>query len=288
VNAVILGSTGQLGSACTEVFRGAGVNVTPLSHAEVEIADGPSVRRALEAYHPDVTVNCAAYVRVNDAEDHIEDAFRVNALGALHVAQACAKVNSVCVYISTDFVFDGTASRPYTEEDVTHPINVYGTSKLAGELLVRQACPRWLIARVASLFGEMGSQGKGGNFVDTIVRNGKARTPTRVVNDVRMSPTYARDAAKALAWLLSHAETGVFHLTNAGSCTWFDFARRILELSDLPVVPEPISSREYPTRAPRPLNSSMNSTRLPQEVRTILRPWEDAVAAYLEQKGHAS
>jgi len=212
----------------------------------------------------------------------------VNALGALHVAQACAKVNSVCVYIGTDFVFDGTANRPYTEEDVTHPINVYGTSKLAGELLVRQACPRWLIARVASLFGETGSRGKGGNFVDTIVRNGKARTPIRVVSDVRMSPTYARDAAEALEWLLSHGETGVFHLANAGSCTWFDFARRILELTDLPVVPEPISSREYPTRAPRPENSSLTSARLPREVRTILRPWEDAVAAYLKKKGHAA
>jgi dTDP-4-dehydrorhamnose reductase len=288
VNAVILGSTGQLGSACTEVFRAAGFDVAPLSHADVEIADRRSVRRALELHHPNVTVNCAAYVRVNDAEDHAEDAFRVNALGALHVAQACAEVNSVCVYISTDFVFDGTASRPYTEEDVSHPINVYGTSKLAGEFLVRQACPRWLIARVASLFGEAGSRGKGGNFVDAIIRNGKARTPIRVVNDVRMSPTYARDAAEALEWLLSHGETGVFHLANAGSCTWFDFARRILELTDLPVVPEPISSREYPTRAPRPLNSSLNSTKLPREVRIILRPWEDAVAAYLKEKGHAS
>ncbi len=288
MNAIILGSTGQLGSACTEVFRAAGVDVTPLSHVEVEVADGRSVRRALETCHPDVTVNCAAYVRVNDAEDNAEDAFRVNALGALHVAQVCAEIKSVCVYISSDFVFDGTANRPYTEEDVSHPINVYGTSKLAGEFLVRQACPRWLIARVASLFGETGSRGKGGNFVDTIVRNGEAHTPIRVVNDVRMSPTYARDAATALEWLLSRGETGVFHLANAGSCTWFDFAHRILELTGLPVVPEPISSREYPTRAPRPVNSSLSSARLPREVRTILRPWEDAVAAYLKEKGHAS
>jgi dTDP-4-dehydrorhamnose reductase len=288
VNAVILGSTGQLGSACVEVFRAGGFHVVPLSHAEVEIEDGRSVRRALELHHPDVTVNCAAYVRVNDAEDHANEVFRVNALGALYVAQACAEVKSVCVYISTDFVFDGTASRPYIEEDVPHPINVYGTSKLAGEFLVQQACPRWLIARVASLFGETGSRGKGGNFVDTIVRNGKARTPIRVVNDVRMSPTYALDAAKALEWLLSHGETGVFHLANGGSCTWFEFARRILELTDLPVVPEPISSREYPTRAPRPLNSSLNSAKLPREVRIILRPWEDAVAAYLNEKGYAS
>jgi dTDP-4-dehydrorhamnose reductase len=277
-----------LGSACIEVFRAAGFDVTPLSHAEVEIADERSVHRALASYHPDVTVNCAAYVRVNDAEDHAEDAFRVNALGALHVAKACAEVNSICVYISTDFVFDGTASRPYTEEDVSHPINVYGTSKLAGEFLVQQACPRWLIARVASLFGETGSRGKGGNFVDAIVRNGKARTPIRVVNDVRMSPTYALDAAKALEWLLSHGETGVFHLANEGSCTWFEFARRILRLVSVPTQPEAITSREYPSRAPRPKDSSLRSTRLPPEARALLRPWQDALASYCLVKGYTA
>jgi dTDP-4-dehydrorhamnose reductase len=288
MNALVLGSTGQLGSACVEVFRAGGFDVTPLSHADVEIADGRSVRRALEHYHPDVTVNCAAYVRVNDAEDHADDAFRVNALGALHVAQACAEFKSVCVYISTDFVFDGTASRPYTEEDVSHPINVYGTSKLAGEFLVQQVCPRWLIARVAGLFGETGSRGKGGNFVDTIVRNGKVGAPIRVVNDVRTSPTYALDAAKTLEWLLSHGETGVFHLANAGSCSWFEFAQRILELVGAPTRPEAITSQEYPSRAPRPKNSSLRSTRLPPEARALLRPWQDALASYCLAKGYTS
>ncbi len=277
-----------MGSACVEVFRAGGFDVTSVSHTEVEIADGRSVRRAIEHYRPDVTVNCAAYVRVNDAEDHADDAFRVNALGALHVAQACAEFNSVCVYISTDFVFDGTASRPYTEEDVSHPINVYGTSKLAGEFLVQQACPRWLIARVAGLFGETGSRGKGGNFVDTIVRNGKAGTPIRVVNDVRTSPTYALDAAKALEWLLSHGETGVFHLANAGSCSWFEFAKRILELVGAPTRPEAITSQEYPSRAPRPKDSSLRSTRLPPEARALLRPWQDALASYCLAKGYTS
>lgn len=288
MNAVVLGSTGQLGSACVEVFRGAGFDVTALSHAEVEVADRRSVRRALESAHPHVTVNCAAYVRVNDAEDHAEDAFRVNAIGALHVAQACADVNSVCVYISTDFVFDGVASRPYAEEDASHPINVYGTSKLAGEFLVQRACPRWLIARVASLFGETGSRGKGGNFVDTIVQNAKAHTPIRVVNDVRMSPTYALDAAKVLERLLRSQETGVFHLANAGSCTWYEFAKKILELVDLPTRPEAITSRDFPSRAPRPKNSSLRSSRLSPEVSVLLRPWEDALAAYCRAKGYAT
>lgn len=285
---VVLGSTGQFGAACVEVFRRAGHEVIPASHAEVEVTDSRSVRRAIGSSRPDAVINCAAYVRVNDAEDRAEDAFRVNGIGALHVAQACAESSALCVYVSTDFVFDGSMSRPYTEEDVCHPINVYGTSKLAGEYLVQQSSRRWLIARVASLFGQAGSRGKGGNFVDTIVRDARVGHPIRVVGDVRMSPTHAPDAASALEQLIRRGQAGLFHLANAGSCTWFEFARRILELAGLDPILEPVPSREYPTKAQRPKNSALDSVKLPPEVRAFLRPWEDAVAAYLLEKSHAS
>lgn len=281
---VVLGSTGQLGSACVEVFRHAGYDVIPCSHAEVEVTDRRSVHQALEESCPDSVINCAAYVRVNEAEDHAEDAFRVNAIGALNVAQACAELQILSVYISTDYVFGGDQFGPYTEEDACRPLNVYGTSKLAGEYLVRACSPRWLIARVASLFGKAGSRGKNGNFVDTIVRNAKAGHPIRVVNDVRMSPTYARDAAEALERLVRRGSSGLFHLANGGSCTWFEFARRILQLTGLDSVPVPISSRESPTKAQRPRNSSLDSLKLPSDVRGILRPWDDALAAYLLER----
>jgi len=284
VRTLIIGSTGQLGLACVEIFRSAGHDVIAASHSEVEVADPQSVNRIFERDRPDALVNCAAYVRVNDAEDQAEDAFRVNAIGARHVAQACTEFSTLCVYVSTDYVFDGALNRPYTEEDACRPLNVYGTSKLAGEYLVQQYSPRWLIARVASLFGKAGSRGKGGNFVDTIVSHARAGRPIRVVNDVRMSPTYALDAARALEHLVSREKTGVFHLANLGSCTWFEFARRILEVAGLDTIPEPISSLEYPTKAQRPRNSSLESTKLSPEVRVFLRPWEDALAAYLVEK----
>ncbi|TLY28045.1 MAG: dTDP-4-dehydrorhamnose reductase [Nitrospirae bacterium] len=283
---LIIGSMGQLGSACVEIFRSAGHHVIPSSHAEVEVADRQSVRRVLERARPDAAINCAAYVRVNDAEDHAEDALRVNAIGARHVALACAEFNTLCVYVSTDYVFDGALSRPYTEQDACRPLNVYGTSKLAGEYLVQQCSPRWLIARVASLFGKAGSRSKGGNFVDTIVRNARAGRPIRVVNDVRMSPTYALDAARAMEHLVSRGATGLFHLANAGNCTWLEFARRILATAGSDTIPEGISSLEYPTKAPRPRNSSLRSSKLSSEVRAVLRPWEDAVAAYFLEKNH--
>ena len=284
---LVIGSTGQLGSACVEIFRSAGHDVVSLSHADVEVADPQSVRRVFEHSRPDAVINCAAYVRVNDAEDHAEDAFRVNAMGARHVALACAVFNTLCVYVSTDYVFDGALNRPYTEEDVCRPLNVYGTSKLAGEYFVRQCSPRWLIARVASLFGKAGSRGKGGNFVDAIVTKARAGQPIRIVSDIRMSPTYALDAARAMEHIVNRGATGLFHLTNGGDCTWFEFARRILEIADFDTIPEAISSLEYPTKARRPRNSSLQSTKLSPEVRVLLRPWEDALAAYLLETSRA-
>jgi dTDP-4-dehydrorhamnose reductase len=286
VKTLILGSTGQLGSACVEVFRNAGHDVIPTSHSDVEVTEWQSVRKSFEHSRPDAAVNCAAYVRVNDAEDHPEEAFRVNAIGALHVARACASLNALCVYVSTDYVFDGALSRPYTEEDACRPLNVYGTSKLAGEYLVRQDSLRWLIVRMASLFGKGGARGKGGNFVDAIVKSARAGHPIRVVDDVKMSPTYALDAAKAIECLVSEGEMGLFHLANAGSCTWFEFARRILEVAGLATVPEPISSAEYPMKASRPRNSSLTSTRLPRKARAFLRSWKDALAAYLLEENY--
>jgi dTDP-4-dehydrorhamnose reductase len=287
VKILVIGGSGQLGSACVEIFRSAGHDVVSVSHAEVEVADSQSVHRVFERGRSDAVINCAAYVRVNDAEDHAEDAFRVNAIGARHVALACAAFNTLCVYVSTDYVFDGALNRPYIEEDVCRPLNVYGTSKLAGEYFVRQCSPRWLIARVASLFGKAGSRGKGGNFVDAIVTKARAGQPIRVVNDIRMSPTYALDAARAMEHIVNRGATGLFHLANAGNCTWFEFARRILEIVGFVTIPEAISSLEHQTKAGRPRNSSLQSTRLSPEVGVLLRPWEDALAAYLLENSRA-
>ena len=283
----IIGSMGQLGTDLVNVLAVAGnYEVIGLSHREVECTDAASVEKALKTARPDVVVNCAAFVRVDEAEDRAEEALRVNGLGALNVARVCAEIDALCVYISTDYVFDGEKGSPYTENDAPHPINVYGVSKLGGEYLVQEACPRWLIARMASLFGKAGSSGKGGNFVETILAKAKAGESLRLVDDIRMSPTYTRDAAQALERLLRERSLGLFHLANGGNCTWYEFACKALEVVGMGNRIEPISSSSYPMKARRPKNSSLESTKLGLSLKECLRPWHEALKAYLMEKGH--
>ena len=282
----VVGSTGQLGSDLVRVFCAEGHEVFPLSHADIECTDFESVQCALAAIRPGVVINCASFVRVDDCEDQPDQAFQVNAIGALNVARACAELDALCVYISTDYVFDGETRGSYTVEDVTNPINVYGTSKLAGEYMVRQSSPRWLIARVASLFGKVGARGKGGNFVETILDRARAGQPLRVVDDVCMSPTYTYDAARALERLLKQGATGVYHLTNSGVCSWHEFAAKSVELAGLDSPVEAVSSAEYLTKARRPVNSALSNRSLDPSVKEILRPWPEALQAYLVEKGY--
>lgn len=280
----IIGGTGQLGTDLTKVLQEAGsYQVIPLSHDDVECTELSSVKVALIKLHPDIVVNCAAYVRVDECEDRPEQAFGVNALGALNVAKVSAEFNALCVYVSTDYVFDGKKEGSYTEEDTPHPINVYGTSKLAGEHLVSQACPKWLIVRMASLFGKMGARGKGGNFVETMLTKARNGEPIRVANDIRMSPTYSYDASQVLEGLFRQESTGIFHVTNKGSCTWYEFARKALELAGIDAEVEPVLPSEYPAKAYRPENSSLRSTKLPE---STLRSWEEALRAYLIEKAY--
>jgi len=279
----ILGSTGQLGTDLVEVLRqGETFDVIALSHADADCTDAEAIHDVLNLAEPRIVVNCAAYVRVDDCEDHADDAFRINAAGALNVARACAALDALCVYISTDYVFDGAKATPYVESDAALPINVYGVSKLAGEILVRQAAPRWLIVRTASLFGRTGARGKGGNFVETVIAKAKAGEALKIVNDVRMSPTYARDAAAGLAALLESGANGIVHLTNDGACSWFEFAKKTLELTGQQACLEPVQVSEYLTRAKRPSNSALRSERSLVK----LRSWQDGLRAYLQEKGH--
>jgi dTDP-4-dehydrorhamnose reductase len=286
---VVIGSTGQLGTDLLKVLSGAGrYDVSGLSHREIECTDPVSVKKAIQMARPDVVIHCAAFVRVDEAERCPQVALSVNGLGALHVARVCKEVDALCVYISTDYVFDGGKGCSYTEEDRPHPINVYGVSKLAGEYFVQESSPRWLIARVASLFGKAGSSGKGGNFLETILTKARAGEALRLVNDIRMSPTYTRDAALALENLLHERVSGLFHLANAGHCTWYEFARKAIELAGLDNRMEPVSALEYPRQARRPANSSLASSRVHPAVKQYLRPWEEALENYLREKGHLS
>ena len=283
----VIGSTGQLGRDLVEVLRAAKrFEVIALDHDQVECTDFDSVRAVLLPLKARAVIDCAAYVRVDDCESQAREAFAVNALGALHVARAAAESGAKCVYISTDYVFDGSKASPYTESDVTAPINVYGTSKLAGEQLIRQAARNWLIVRVASLFGKTGARGKGGNFIETILAKALQGDPLRVIDDIVVSPTYARDASQVIAQLVAADGTGIVHAANSGSCTWFEFAKTALELCHLTVPIAAVSSSQVATPARRAKNSALTSARLPAEFGITMPHWRDALRAYLLEKGH--
>ncbi len=283
----VIGSTGQLGGDLLRVLSETGkYEVTPLSHAEIDVADRESIVRVLCPDRFDVIVNCAAFTRVDDCEDRLADAFRVNAQGAFKVAQASAQSGALCVFIGTDYVFSGEKGSPYVEEDPPAPINVYGTSKLAGELLVRQAARRWLIVRIASVFGKSGSRGKGGNFIESILAKARSGEPVRVVNDIWMSPSYTMDVASTLERLIQAGATGLYHAANQGRCTWFEFALEAVRVAGLDTKVEPVPSDLYPSRARRPKDSSMMSLRLEKTLGLSPRPWREALRDYLVEKGY--
>jgi dTDP-4-dehydrorhamnose reductase len=280
VRVAVIGATGQLGTALVSAFQEAGLEALGLEHGQLEVSDPRSVASVLRQVIPVAVVNTAAFHKVDACEDDPERAFQVNALGALHVARACRELEAKCVYISTDYVFDGAKPAPYAEQDSPNPINVYGASKLAGEHLVLQTCPDALVVRVASLFGGRGARGKGTNFVLTVLERARRGEALRVVDDVRMSPTYAADAAAAIVELLARGASGVFHVVNEGTCTWYELAVRVTQLAGLQVPVEPVPQEAYPTRARRPRNSALSTAKL--EARGLrLPPWEDALRRYL-------
>jgi dTDP-4-dehydrorhamnose reductase len=279
----IFGSTGQLGTDLVDVLQASGsFEIIPLSHEMADCTDAVAVRRIVLRCRPQFVINCASYVRVDDCESYVQEAFAVNAIGALNIARACAELDACCVYISTDYVFDGEKQTPYAESDPPNPINVYGTSKLAGEYLVRQSTPRWLIVRVASLFGKTGSRGKGGNFIETILAKAREGEALRVVNDIRISPTYTRDAARVITKLLDSGHVGLVHVANTGSCSWYEFAQQALDFCQIEVPICAVSSSRYPMRARRPQNSSLAS----ETISVAIANWREALGHYLREKGH--
>ena len=226
-------------------------------------------------------INTAAYVRVDDAENYPEKAFTVNSIGALNVAKIASEIDAVNVYISTDYVFDGRKGVPYTEADLPNPINVYGLSKYAGEIFTQNYSKKYYIIRVASLYGRGGARGKGGNFVEWIIDKAKRKEPLKIVNDQTMSPTYTVDVAKTLKKLIElKPGYGVYHMTNSGYCTWFEFAKEILKIINCSIPLEPITSYDLNRLAQRPAFSALENAKL-EKIGLNLPNWKDALRTFL-------
>lgn len=285
---VLLGATGQLGTDVLKAAKTKGIALTPLGHDQVEITDPTSLAKALSDAQPTVVVNSAAFHQVDACEDNPSEAFRVNAVGALHVARAARAVGARTVYVSTDYVFDGAraAGTFYAEDDLPLPLNTYGTSKLAGEHATRLADPDALVTRVSSLFGVSGARGKGGNFIETILKRAKDGHGLKVVDDQHMTPTYTLDAAHAILELVARRAAGVVHVTNPQQCTWHAFAAKAVELCGLKTTVDAVPAATYPSKARRPANSALDTQRLAGILGKPLRPWPDALQAYLKEKGH--
>ncbi|NJE54446.1 dTDP-4-dehydrorhamnose reductase [Thermococcus sp. 21S9] len=280
----IIGANGQLGSDLAEVFKKKGFDVIPLTHKDLDVAVAESLR-ILKEVKPDIIVNTAAYVRVDDAEVYPEKAFAVNAIGALNVARIADEINAVNVYISTDYVFDGKKGSPYIEKDAPNPINVYGTSKLAGEVFTRNYSHRHYIIRVASLYGKAGARGKGGNFVNWVIEKAKHGENLRVVVDQVMSPTHTRDVAETLAKLLGREPPyGIYHMVNEGYCSWYEFTKTIFDILGWDVEIEPIKSSELNRLAKRPRFSALENRRL-HELGLRMPDWRQGLIRYLKTIG---
>jgi dTDP-4-dehydrorhamnose reductase len=233
-----------------------------------------------------VVINCAAYNFVDRAESEAAAAFAVNAWGVRDLARLCQELDCLLVQFSTDHVFglDDQRRTPWTETDAPGPISVYGLSKLAGEYLIRALCRRHMVIRTCGLYGVWGSGGKGSNFVQTMLRLAEQGKPVRVVADQVCTPTYTADLAQATVALLANGQPGLYHLTNSGYCSWFDFARAIFASAGKKVDLVPISSREYAAPARRPAYSVLAPAAMQALGLPPLRRWPEALAAYLEEQ----
>lgn len=279
----VLGAAGQLGSDLCPRLPG---EVVPLSRTEIDLARHEAMPDAVAGLGLDVLVNCAAYNFVDRAEMEPEAAFAVNAWGVRTLARACQRAGVRLVHLSSDYVFGLDASRttPLSEDDPPGPVNVYGLSKLAGEYLARAECPAALVIRTSGLYGTRGSGGKGGNFVETMLRLARAGKPIRVVNDQRLTPSYTVDVAAVTASLIAARAVGTYHVTNAGDCTWYEFAREIFERSKLKPNLTSISSMDLGAAAKRPAYSVLGCVKLGSHALQPLRTWADALGAYLLER----
>jgi len=284
----ILGATGQLGSDIVRAAATAGIEHVGIGHDQVEVTDASSLAAVMQRVRPAAVINSAAFHQVDRCEEDPAEAYRVNAVGALLVARAAKDAGARCLYISTDYVFDGRRSPEtmYSENDFPAPLNIYGASKAAGEQLVAQALDNHLIVRVSSLFGVAGARGKGGNFIETILKKARDGGPLKVVSDQWMTPTYTADAGAAIIRLAIGEATGVVHVTNPESCTWHAFASEAVSMARIAVEVQAVPVDAFPSKVRRPRNSALGTDRLRDLVGTGLRPWKDALHAYLAAKGH--
>jgi len=272
---VIVGAQGMLGSDL-KAHIPPEQQVIGTDIDDFDITNQEETLRALIQIKPAWVINVAAYTQVDRCEEDREQAFQVNAAGVKNLALACKEIRAKLFHVSTDYVFDGKAKKPYREEDALNPLSVYGQSKREGESAVQNILDDFIIVRTGGLYGK-----GGGNFVNTIVKMAQEKDELTVVNDQWVSPTYTVDLSKAIVTLVKLSPTGIFHVVNSGYCSWYKFACTIVEHTGSTSRVLPISSKHYNRPASRPAFGVLDCRRFTEVTKTTMRPWEEALREYL-------
>ena len=273
----VTGVKGQLGFDVVEELKHRGMEAIGVDIDEMDITDAISVDKVITEANPDAVIHCAAYTAVDAAEENVELCRKVNADGPLNIAKTCKKLDIPMIQISTDYVFDGEGVRPWEPDDECSPLSVYGLTKYEGEQAVMNTLDKYFIVRIAWVFGINGK-----NFVKTMLNLGKTRDYLTVVNDQFGSPTYTYDLAKLLVDMVQTDKYGIYHATNEGICTWYEFACEIFRLAGMNVKVDPVTSDNYPTKAKRPSNSRMSKEKLTENGFDRLPTWQSALERYIE------
>lgn len=276
---LVTGAGGQLGQALQHVaheYRN--IQFYFSASAEADVTDKQVLSRLFADKKPHVCINTAAYTAVDKAESEQEKAFAVNVTGARNLAEVCNDFNAVLVHISTDFVFDGNQTTPYTEEDITHPQGVYGKTKRDGEVAIQETLKKYYIIRTSWLYSQFAN-----NFMKTMIKLGRERDSLSVVNDQTGTPTYAVELAKAILNIIAAnaGQYGIYHYSNEGEATWYDFAKKIFELSDITINLQPIPTTDYPTPAKRPVYSVLDKSKIKKNFGISIPKWEESLSKTL-------
>lgn len=281
-NILVTGANGQLGSELRKIGFGIWSDVFYTDAAELDITDGKAVLEFVQEHEIDTIVNCAAYTAVDRAEEEADKAALINTVAVENLAKVAYLEDCLLIHISTDYVFDGTATEPYTEKSRTNPQSVYGLTKLAGEKAIRDAHCLYIIIRTAWLYSEFGN-----NFVKTMLRLAREKGELKVVADQLGSPTYAADLAKAIVEMVENGsvaeKSGIYHFSNEGVCSWYEFAREIVAQAGLKAEVEPLTTAQYPTKAKRPAYSVLDKTKIKREFGMTIADWKDSLKVCLQK-----
>lgn len=275
---VVTGAGGQLGQDVLLELERKNHQAFGADRQQLDITKEEDVINYIQEIKPDVILHCAAYTNVDAAEENEDAAYQVNAAGSEYLAKAAKQIGAKMLYVSTDYVFDGSASEPYEVDEPTKPLGAYGRTKLAGEQLLQKHLDEYFIVRTAWVFGIHGN-----NFVKTMIRLGKERGEVGVVHDQVGSPTYTVDLAKFMVELMETEKYGVYHATNSGICSWYEFAVEIFKQAGLVVQVNPLTSDQFPRPAARPKYSVLSKKMIEKQGLTPLRDWKEALAAYLAE-----